>query len=703
MGVAADDWARVMGEAERIAGFGVWEWDIPSGRVQWSDALHGIYGLEPGEFAGTVDGFVSHLHPDDRGRVWANISRAVDALEAFAFEERIVRSDGEERVLLSQGHVIADSAGCATTLIGVCHDVTERVEAARALGHSERRMRAIIDNTPSIVAVKDLDGRYVMANAESGSVVGMHPDQLVGSKCVDLFPAELAQQLLAADRRAAAEGEPVYDEATLFRDGDARTYVTVTFPLPDSNGHPIETCTIGTDVTERRERESERRERIEWAGRISSALSERRMLAFSQPIFDLTTGAEFSSELLVRMRADDGAASCSPRRSCPRPSASGSSRPSTSGWSDARWPAPRATRQVNLSAVTLCDPAARKDIVELLAAAPDAARKLVFEITETAAVTHLEAASEFAADVTALGCGLALDDFGTGFGSFTYLRMLPLSYLKIDVSFVRSLLDSNDDRRIVQSIIGIAERFGLRTIAEGVEDGDAQAPARTRCRLRPGLPPRPPSPTRAVASPAAQRRPLPLGSRPSRYGRSRSGPYYGRRRMCGACGSGVALRSKRASGWEGGGVPAQGGQHRTDRGDTPTRRHGNGCRAVRRASPLRLNLALPPRSGRPAHTGRSDDLPRTPTRRRRMPARPARRPGRPWGSRRRTRCHRPPAGELLYGAGYDRCLAGRLAGSACGLSHCRRYDYAGANRTGRECHDELPRGAPPVFATVLHG
>jgi EAL domain-containing protein (putative c-di-GMP-specific phosphodiesterase class I) len=85
-------------------------------------------------------------------------------------------------------------------------------------------------------------------------------------------------------------------------------------------------------------------------------------------------------------------------------------------------------------------------------------------------VTHLEAAREFAADISALGCGLALDDFGTGFGSFTYLRTLPLSYLKIDISFVRSLLDSNDDRRIVQSIISIADRFDLRTIAEGVED-----------------------------------------------------------------------------------------------------------------------------------------------------------------------------------------------------------------------------------------
>jgi EAL domain-containing protein (putative c-di-GMP-specific phosphodiesterase class I) len=127
-------------------------------------------------------------------------------------------------------------------------------------------------------------------------------------------------------------------------------------------------------------------------------------------------------------------------------------------------------RQVNLSAVSLCDPAARRAIVALLAAAPERAQRLVFEITETAAVTHLAAACAFAADISALGCRLALDDFGTGFGSFTYLRALPLTYLKIDISFVRTLLDSDDDRRVVESIIGIAGRFGLRTIAEGVED-----------------------------------------------------------------------------------------------------------------------------------------------------------------------------------------------------------------------------------------
>ncbi len=469
MGVAADDWARVMAEAERIAGFGVWEWDIAAGTVTWSDALHRIYGLEPGTFAGTVEGFVAHLHPEDRERVWANISRAIEALESFAFEERIVRADGVVRVLLSQGHVLTDATGRAATLIGVCHDVTERVEAAQALGHSERRMRAIIDNTPSMVAVKDLHGRYLMANAESGRVVGIAPERLVGSRCVDLFPADVAEQLLAADRRAAAEGAPVYDETILHADGDARTYATVTFPLRDDHGRPIETCTIGTDVTERRERESERRERIDWAGRIDAALSEQRLLVFGQPIFELATGAQFSTELLVRMRDEDGT-ELQPAAFLPAAERLGLVQAIDVWMVQRALECASATRQVNLSAVSLCDPAARRAIVASLAAAPERARRLVFEITETAAVTHLSAACAFAADISALGCRLALDDFGTGFGSFTYLRALPLTYLKIDISFVRTLLDSDDDRRVVESIIGIAERFGLRTIAEGVED-----------------------------------------------------------------------------------------------------------------------------------------------------------------------------------------------------------------------------------------
>ncbi|HEY5318507.1 MAG TPA: EAL domain-containing protein [Solirubrobacteraceae bacterium] len=459
-------------EAERIMGFGIWEWEIAAGCVRWSDELHRIYGLPPGDFPGTVDAFLEHLHPEDRERVWANISRSVETLEPFVFEERIRRADGEERVLLSRGRAIVGPDGAAEALVGVCHDVTDRAKIERALGASERRMRAIIDNTPSLISVKDLTGRYLMSNAESGRVLGMPADDIVGKCCSDLFPVEIAEVQRANDRRAASEGEPVYDEAVLTRAGAARTYITATFALPDDGGFPVETCTIATDVTERRERESARREREQWVDRIGSALEDERMLVFAQPIIDLSTGGQVSSELLVRMQsAGDRAELLTPDRFLLAAERFGVVQ------SIDVWMVRRATAlpaavvpQVNLSAVTMCDPAARSEIVELLTAAPEAARRIIFEITETAAAQHLEAARAFAHDVERLGCRLALDDFGTGFGSFTYLRSLPLSYIKIDLSFVRGLVESRDDRRVVQSIIGIADQFDLATIAEGVED-----------------------------------------------------------------------------------------------------------------------------------------------------------------------------------------------------------------------------------------
>ena len=70
----------------------------------------------------------------------------------------------------------------------------------------------------------------------------------------------------------------------------------------------------------------------------------------------------------------------------------------------------------------------------------------------------------------ALGCGFALDDFGTGFASFSYLKHLPAQYLKIDIEFVKDLTTSRSDSSVVSAIVALAHGFGLKTIAEGVED-----------------------------------------------------------------------------------------------------------------------------------------------------------------------------------------------------------------------------------------
>jgi PAS domain S-box-containing protein len=127
-----------MSEAERIAHFGVWRWDLRTGLSYISDELHAIYGLEPLP-ARPSDELIGQVHPADRERVAAELAHARQTLQPFSFEYRIVRPDGDERTLHWHGRVATGPDGETTALIGVCHDVTERFRTERALGLSRRR------------------------------------------------------------------------------------------------------------------------------------------------------------------------------------------------------------------------------------------------------------------------------------------------------------------------------------------------------------------------------------------------------------------------------------------------------------------------------------------------------------------------------------------------------------------------------------
>ncbi|MBI5038596.1 MAG: EAL domain-containing protein [Nitrospirae bacterium] len=94
---------------------------------------------------------------------------------------------------------------------------------------------------------------------------------------------------------------------------------------------------------------------------------------------------------------------------------------------------------------------------------------LVFEITETAAVQHMDNAIKFIKAVKDMGCHFALDDFGVGFSSFLYLKMMEVDYIKIDGAFVKKLYASPTDQLFVKSIINVAKGMGIKTIAEFVE------------------------------------------------------------------------------------------------------------------------------------------------------------------------------------------------------------------------------------------
>ena len=125
---------------------------------------------------------------------------------------------------------------------------------------------------------------------------------------------------------------------------------------------------------------------------------------------------------------------------------------------------------MNLSALSVTDPAMLVHLERRLTHHGVDPSRLVIEVTETAAISDMGAARDFCAGVLALGCAVALDDFGAGFGSFQYLKHLPFSYLKIDGDFIRLLPVSRTDQLVVRALAGVVRGMGRRTIAEFVGD-----------------------------------------------------------------------------------------------------------------------------------------------------------------------------------------------------------------------------------------
>ncbi|WP_156885186.1 EAL domain-containing protein [Acidihalobacter ferrooxydans] len=125
---------------------------------------------------------------------------------------------------------------------------------------------------------------------------------------------------------------------------------------------------------------------------------------------------------------------------------------------------------INLSGQSLDDSELCAYVLERLQAHGVRARQVCFEITETAAIANLDKARLCIDALRKRGFRFALDDFGAGLSSFAYLKRLPADFLKIEGEFVRGMLHSETDRVLVESIVSVARAFGLRTIAESVED-----------------------------------------------------------------------------------------------------------------------------------------------------------------------------------------------------------------------------------------
>ncbi len=215
---------------------------------------------------------------------------------------------------------------------------------------------------------------------------------------------------------------------------------------------------------------------------LQSALDDRRVIAHFQPIIDIADGSISGFEALARLTGPGGEI-VPPSAFIEVAEDTGLIVPlgeailglaclQAGGWK----PGPRAAAgisiAVNLSARQFDNGDLTEKVLAQLERTGLAPHRLHLELTETATIDLRPKVLEQLGRIRELGVEIGLDDFGTGYGSLTHLRRLPLTFVKVDQSFVRGLGRVEEDERIVSAVVNLAQNLGLRSIAEGVETSD---------------------------------------------------------------------------------------------------------------------------------------------------------------------------------------------------------------------------------------
>ena len=225
---------------------------------------------------------------------------------------------------------------------------------------------------------------------------------------------------------------------------------------------------------------SMRHEEMKWVSKITRAVEDDRLELFFQPIIGIGEQHDQGQghyELLLRMRDVDGAL-IGPDQFIPA-----AERYNLMSTLD-RWvirealseladrgegDVARYTLAINLSGTSLSEDRFLEFVIRELRKAKLPQGAICFEITETAAISNLSRVVHFMQELKKLGCKFSLDDFGSGLSSFTYLKNLPVDYLKIDGQFIRNVVEDNVDESMVKAIREVGQAMGIETIAERVE------------------------------------------------------------------------------------------------------------------------------------------------------------------------------------------------------------------------------------------
>jgi diguanylate cyclase (GGDEF)-like protein len=518
--------ANSVAEALEAAGDAAYVWDLDDDRIDWSGRLAAA-GEALGAVLATGRAFVGRIHPDDLAPRQNSLALHLDGAGPFDCEYRLRTAEGGFAWLHERGRAERDAEGRVRRMFGVIRTVGDQ----QAL-HSRIERRASYDeltghfNTSRLREAVDRIIAESQRGARAAAFLAVGVDGLAavaanyGSEAADTILVEIGRRLdsclrvndeigrLGGDRfgvilshcpgeHVGATAGKVLARVHACPVGTARGPVAVTVSIgstlfPDQGTTSYDVITRAeTALAEARaagcdghvhyaadiaDRDRQRFAAI--ADTVRRAVHEDRLVFAYQPVVSAETGAVDYHECLLHLRGADG-----------QVMGAGTFIPAIERLGLIRLvdrhvldralgeiaAHPGVALGFNVSGLTAADRPWLRALTARLRQEPELARRIVIEITETAALYDIEESARFVAALRQAGCRVALDDFGAGHTSLRHLHNLPVDTVKIDGAFIRNLTESPENRVFLRHLIKLAAGFGFRTIAECVETADDAA------------------------------------------------------------------------------------------------------------------------------------------------------------------------------------------------------------------------------------
>lgn len=500
----------------------VFEWDLATDAILWSDCASGVLNLPALEKVSTRSGLNALIETDDLARLQETLVARYTSRDPFECEYRVRAPAGESRWLQERSAVQFNQLDEPVKICGVLrpiatprsslnragagtsHDKTtgqySRAKLVDALGEAINRCRRE-EISGGYLAV-GIDQLMEVAETSNGAAINAIADavfqclegclratDMIGRVGRDRFgivlahcPEEdipiVAETLLQSIRGTTVDTENGPVNVTISIGGavfpdvaqtahDAFAKADMALGKARRMGY---NCYIPFHQAQMRRRSQRRNLAI--LHEVQQAIQENRLVFAFQPIVECETKDVAYYECLLRLlRKDDTIVTAA--EFVPTLEQLGYARlidHYALGLALKELEAhPNVVLALNVSSLTATDPTWLSKFVLALKDRPSLSRRLIVEITETAALQDIAESARFVATLRGLGCLVALDDFGAGFTSFHHLKVLPVDILKIDGTFVSGMSKSPENQLLVKTLVDLAEGFRMRTVAECVE------------------------------------------------------------------------------------------------------------------------------------------------------------------------------------------------------------------------------------------